>query len=424
MDNLSNTTLMLIKLRKYSESVIDWLPFTFGGAILLLSSVLATWFFGVQRTDLVLIILGVVGVSVSLLGCVLTIFTALLVQSKSTDYGPFSSTFQVHNHHRIEHPIRLPWWIPLVQASWEWRESKCTVEIDGEFEITTPFRRGHISEIRRKISICDAFGICEIRIWSVQSAQIRILPRNLAPLVPNILHGLQSGSDLANPFGRASGDRMDIRNYAYGDPVRFILWKVYARTGQLVVRTPEKALDPVQRLVSYLVVGPTDSVAAGVASEVLNSKTLGDNWVFGVDGHTGDCTDSASALEAIVQSGDSRIENGDGLQDFILRHQDASSLLLFAPASSGSWISIVQQISSYMPVQVVLAGVLPTRTNTVQKILFEPDRNVDLATFEPSEVEHICGVLESSGVLVRIVCPEWGSVLSPKDFQHRLTRAA
>ena len=404
--------------------MIDWLPFTFGGAILLSGSVLATWFFGFQRTDLVLIILGAVGIAVSVLGCTLSLLGGIWVQWKYRQCSLHTGTFQVRNNHRVEHPIHLPWWIPLVQASWQWHHSKCQIEIDGKTEIVTPLRRGHLSQIQRKISVRDAFGICEVRVWSVQPAQIRILPRNSIALLPKIHHGLQSGADIANPFGKASGDRIDIRNYAQGDPVRFILWKVYARTGQLVVRTPEKAVEPIQRLVSYLVVGPSDSVAASVASEVLNSNLLGENWVFGLDGSSEDYTDVKPALDSIIRSGDSVINNGDGLQEFVLRHPDASSLMVFAPATVGSWIAVVQEVAEQIPVQVCLAGVLPSRTSTLEKILFTPEKNNDLAVLNPQIVSQISQILESSGVRVSILCPEWEAVLSPKDFQHRWQRVA
>ena len=55
------------------ERFIDWLPFTIGGGLFLLSSIGATWYFGVQRTDLVLIILGSVGIALSIVGCMLTL---------------------------------------------------------------------------------------------------------------------------------------------------------------------------------------------------------------------------------------------------------------------------------------------------------------------------------------------------------------
>ena len=57
-------------------------------------------------------------------------------------------------------------------------------------------------------------------------------------------------------------------------------------------------------MLAYLVVHPEDSIAASLASEVLRSQLLGENWAFGVDGRVEPCTEMDVALEAIVQSGD------------------------------------------------------------------------------------------------------------------------
>ena len=129
--------------------------------------------------------------------------------------------------------------------------------------------------------------------------------------------------------------------------MRFILWKVYARTGQLVVRTPEKAFEPVQRLLAYLIVHPADGSAAALSSAILHSNQLGEDWTFGVDGYQGGCSEVQTALEVIIASGNSEIQDGQGLEEFVTQQKDASSLLIFAPATEGEWVEEVVALASF-----------------------------------------------------------------------------
>ena len=107
-------------------------------------------------------------------------------------------------------------------------------------------RRGEWTEVRRQIFVGDAFGICEIRFPFEQEVRLTAIPNTKDLMEPKIT-GLQAGADVEHPMGLPQGDRLDIGNYAQGDPMRYILWKVYARTGELVVRTPERAYQPTKR---------------------------------------------------------------------------------------------------------------------------------------------------------------------------------
>ena len=69
------------------------------------------------------------------------------------------------------------------------------------------------------------------------------------------------------------------------DSPRLILWKVYARTRRLFVRTSERALEAAPRTCAYLVADPQDEAAATLARTVLERGLLGDRWRFGADYH-------------------------------------------------------------------------------------------------------------------------------------------
>lgn len=402
------------------KPVLEWLPFTFGGAIFCVASCFAVWFFGVQRSDFVLIVIGSVGVLMSVLGLLITwgVGVVLWYRYRSIDGGPL--LLRVGETHTVDAPIVVPWWAPLVQIGWSWDSASMNIELVEDKERLTPARRGRCNQIDRRVSVGDAFGICSIQFTARQSCTVKIVPESIAPTLPSILQGVQGGGDQAHPFGLATGDRIDIRNYAQGDPVRFILWKVYARTGQLVVRTPEKAFEPIQRLVAYLIVHPSDGSAAALATSVIQSNQLGESWAFGVDGYHGACVEVASAVEAVTASGSSTVQDGAGLREFLSTETEASSLLVFAPAKDGAWIDEVIQASLNIPVQVCVVGKAPPKQSVLSTVLFNPD--IPAADqLDTTTVSAVVQRLEASGITVSIVLST-GISMDGAEFSRQFSR--
>jgi hypothetical protein len=181
---------------------------------------------------------------------------------------------------------------------------------------------------------------------------------------------------MAHPYGKPMGDRIDMRMYAPGDPIRYVLWKIYARTGELLVRTPELALEPVKKMLVYLIVSPTDTVSASVATVAIQGDMLGDNWIFSVDGSTDVYMDAPTAMDAIVQSGQSSEIHGVGLHAFVEKSREANtSIVIFAPPDTGIWIERVCQIS--VPKHIIICLDKIDIKNTWEQI--------EHAVFLPSE---------------------------------------
>ena len=398
------------------QPFLEWLPFTAGGALFCTASALAVWFFGVQRSDFILIVIGAVGLLISLISVLFTLGFGAELYRRYRYLDTESFLLRVGETHKVDTPISAAWWMPLVQVSWYWTSADMKSETEENKEVLVPIRRGIWSNIERKIQVGDAFGICAIQFTSRQPCTLKVLPESLTPSLPRILQGLQGGGDQAHPFGLPTGDRIDIRNYAHGDPVRFILWKVYARTGQLVVRTPEKAFEPVQRLLAYLIVHPADGSAAALSSAILHSNQLGEDWTFGVDGYQGGCSEVQTALEVIVASGNSEIQDGQGLEEFVTQQQDASSLLIFAPATDGEWVEEVVALASRLPIQVCMVGQAPQKQSTLETVLFTP-RPLSPDQMEQTTVRQVIQRLEKGGVSVNIVFPT-GMVLTPVEFMR------
>lgn len=412
----------MISFRRFADiigprlhAVVRWLPFTFGGAVFCVSAGMATWFFGVQRSDFVLVVLGSMGLLMCIIGLLFTLGFGLLLWSRFKNLETTRFQFREGVEHQIDSSIVLRWWMPLIQVTSRWTTPRVQVKMENDQTYITPNRRGYWESIHRVVRVGDAFGICAIEFPSIQPCELTVLPKLVSHYLPPILQGLQSGGEQGNPFGKPYGDRIDIRNYAVGDPVRFILWKVYARTGQLVVRTPERSLEPVQRMLSYLIVDPADSACAALSLAVLESGFLGESWGFGVDGHNGVCTDVSSATDAVVVSGNSLVQGAEGLEDFLRIESEASSLLIFAPPVVGEWVERVVQAANKLPVTVCLVGLTPRKNSTLETLLFTPLED------EPSRMDtrHVMTVvrhLQEKGISVSIVLSDSGRLFTASEF--------
>jgi hypothetical protein len=158
-----------------------------------------------------------------------------------------------------------------------------------------------------------------------------------------MLRSLAGGEDLPHPSGPLTGDRVDIRRYVPGDPLRLVLWKLYARTGELMVRTPERAIAPSIRIVAYLIAAEGDEPPAAAARVAIDSGLLGDGWTFSADGANHPAEDPESALALVIGSRSARGTdqgNGAGLMPFLdaATESEPARIVLFAPARTGPWL--------------------------------------------------------------------------------------
>lgn len=241
--------------------------------------------------------------------------------------------------------------LPLVRIEWSWRHPAgvdCSQEVDASGRLeerVTPRRRLLADAVERRIVVQGAFGLSRIAWSHTTRGRVRALPAigalRAMPPVPS----MAAGDALPHPSGAAEGDRMEIRRYQPGDSVRHILWKTYARTGQLNVRLPEIAVDRAQRTIAYLLTGPGDEPAAAAARVALERGLLGERWLFTADGAPEPTDTLEPALDAIAASGSFEPPAGtapaDGLRAFLAHPavQGESHCLVFAAARTGELLA-------------------------------------------------------------------------------------
>jgi uncharacterized protein (DUF58 family) len=252
------------------------------------------------------------------------------------------------------YPVRtglvLPrlWWIPFVDLTWTWVEPEAEVSTlarrHGVEEEVVAHRRGVVERIARRFEVGDIFGLTRVRFVVREHRRVRFAPSAGALKQIEVVRGMSGGDDVSHPEGPPDGEPFDMRRYNPGDPIRFVLWKVFARSRLLVVRTPERAISPARQTVAYLVTGKSDEPAAGAARVAVEVGALGRDWVLGADGVKTLATSREQALDVLARSATAPPEaSGAGLAAFLERAASGSfsRAVVFVPAVPGPWIDEV-----------------------------------------------------------------------------------
>jgi hypothetical protein len=291
-------------------------------------------------------------------------------------------------------------------------------------EEIAPMRRALRDSIVRRFEVSDVFGLCSMAFVATEVRPVRFSPTigNLRQV--HVIRSLSEGDQLTHPEGPPQGERVDMRQYMPGDPIRFVLWKVFAKSRQVVVRTPERAFGPVHQTVAYLVCGDRDEPAAGAARVALESGAMGGDWVLGADGCPEPATTQNQAIELLARSGETPVDDGGkGLKDFLENAVPGGALgraLVFVPSTPGPWLDRVLAVAargqSGPPVEfmVVADGIDRRAKGAMSKLAYR-----EVETVDPRK-----GVGMSSAEEVAEVVRRLGSIRARVTILDRLTGAA
>lgn len=336
-------------MRRGIRRVLGFVPLTPAGLLVGIGSLWAWWGYGLGRGDLVLRTLGSVGLAVLALAMISSALASiqlyLALSQRRTVEAPLE--LEVGHAGPTGFSAKVTWLLPLVDAHVRWLTPEVrhrAIWQRGKLtERVTPTRRGEFDSIVREVTVEDHLGLASIRFEATEHRRVRFTPSVGALKNIHVVQGMAAGDAMSHPEGPPSGDPMDIRHYGAGDPIKFVLWKVFAKSRTLVVRTAERAIAPEQRTVAYLVSGPQDQAAAGATRVAIESNTLGTKWALCADGATDSATNRRHAMELIVQSAQTPTERGgEGLGRFLSSLQGPSRrAVVFVPPVPGPWLERV-----------------------------------------------------------------------------------
>lgn len=327
---------------------VELFPLTPLGIAVLAAAALALLRYGIGRVDLILLVVGGVAIAVGALGLLSVIAASIgLGLALRKAKGGDALTLECGYASRTGFSLSTLWFVPFVKIRWAWSSPAAEVSLVKRarrlHEEVTGHRRGIHEEVERRVDVGDAFGLAKISLRVREPRTVRLVPsvgrlKNMA-----VVRSLATGEDLPFPGGQPEGERADLRRYVPGDPVRFILWKVFAKSRQLVVRTPEQAISPARQTFAYLVADEADEAAAGTARVAVETGALGQTWTLGADGTPEIAKGKTHAMEIIARSASCPEDlRGGGLSSFLSKHVTRGSrLVVFVPGRPGPWVERV-----------------------------------------------------------------------------------
>jgi hypothetical protein len=331
-------------------------PLTPLGLLVLGACAYALLEYGLEHIDLVLLVIGAVGLGIGAFGLLATITAALILwlrQRRQAKAGQSEGALDVECGYPVPTGFWLPRlrWIPFISITWRWLDPEAQVRVIPKGrqlrEEVIAAKRGRVGAVVRELEVGDIFGISQIRMRLTEQRKVRFVPSVGQLKRVDVIRGMAGGEDISHPDGPPDGELYDLRHYSPGDPIRFVLWKVFARTRQLVVRAPERALSPIRQTCAYLVAGDGDEPAAGAARLAVEHGSFGTDWVLGADGSRDDATRKDQAIDLLARSADvEQRSGGKGLGEFLKRRGGGSisRAVVFVPGRPGPWMdTIIEQ---------------------------------------------------------------------------------
>lgn len=350
-----------------------YFPLSVPGLLLVLTVAAGTYYLGSKQNDHVIFITGAALLGAAALDVLVVLVTALILgfcfyrQSKEH----LANGYRMEMVTDMETPSArtLPRFLPpLVEASThilnppdfdcQWKRDH--YKRRQEWLVST--KRCLLEEnfrLVRRIVVKDVLGFAGIDWQQEEPVSLVVTPKPLPVKAQSILRARFSGDDIPEPKGEPRGDRVDMRQYSPGDPPRLLLWKVYARTGKLMVRVPENAITTAPRTCAYLVAGEGDEALASLARTIVEENLLGQGWRFGADGSDKSVEHRSEALRLIARSGNPGVETGHGLSAFLDKaHTEGfGSCLVLVPPVEGEWVERVAASIARSPVSITLLTV-------------------------------------------------------------------
>lgn len=314
------------KIFKKAGRLFDWIPFTASGLILTLILAAAVYYRGVGELDMVTLAAGGALLVVQLLAIVVVVVATLIVRRQivrreQPTFLELVSGREVHSGYSV------PFWyyVPLIRLNWSVREFAAVTQNEPHRgtlrEVVKCERRGLTQGVTRRFTVTDTLGLSSLSWEQHSPGRARVLPHPGCLEQPDILLSLVSGEDISDPRGDPQGDRVDMRQYQKGDPMKFILWKVYSRSGKVMVRVPERALAARPRACCYLLSGAHDEASAALARVLIQMDMLGEEWRFGAQGRERDAVQKEDAFDLLALSGNESEANCKDLQRFLLQSE-------------------------------------------------------------------------------------------------------
>ena len=158
-----------------------------------------------------------------------------------------------------------------------------------------------------RITVGDQLGLTQLR-WKLSGSEASrsftiTPPRTEIGRLP-VISSCERVGDLITHSRERHGDQFDIRQYHPADGARRIVWKIFARRGELVSRHPESSMTPEGRVLIFTAALPSEDRMCGALVRYAEQLTELDlDIVAGCSGmRDSKAASSTAALQALLIS--------------------------------------------------------------------------------------------------------------------------
>lgn len=396
-----------------TQAALAWVPLTWLGLLVAGSTVLVMLFVGQEKNDRIILVSGLTILGAAAICSLCVLLTSIWLRFRPEKSAVTALDAEVGIPFQTDYRLGVVAWNPLIrfEVAWE-RPFVASVNM-----VSTPagVREEVVAESRamhdcipRRLIVTDVLGLARCVVRRKTRAQVFIKPQRGNAAAIAVCQQTFTSEQLPHPDGKPLGDLIETRRYAPGDSLKLVMWKVYARTGQLLVRNAEKTAAATQKGFAYFVAADGDEPTASTARTMLEAGAFGTNLLFGTDGAERVARTDAEAVKHVVRSASKRDLGGKDLGSFLTRGAAEGILggVLFVPPRPGAWLDqVAQALAGYRgKVQAVIGSdgvVAPIESTSglLRRILVQrPARQAG--------GEHVAEVrerLERCGVTVTVV---------------------
>ncbi len=169
-------------------------------------------------------------------------------------------------------------------------------------KITFPHRgRWTLTEIAAQH--CDGLGLSSVSWMVVPSPrEFRVRPAQVNISALPVISSAYRPGEVSLEHSERLGDPYDLKPYHPSDGLRKILWKTYAKSGQLIARHPERSVTPEGQTVIFCLARPEDDIVAGAALEYCRTLENAEiQLCFGCEGMSiGAAAHSTAEAESLL----------------------------------------------------------------------------------------------------------------------------
>ena len=409
-------------------------PLRFGGLLLFLL-IISGWHFEVKAhanqvlfavSVSLLFVLGLMVILSTVVG-ILVAYQCIRRNRGVVVEGEFDAESDIKTG--VEVPV--PFFIPFIEVSYRWGEPS---EIDAVWtgrglwrsEWIRSMSRGHVKLLRRWVVVGDIFGLTEFSLPFSQSSSLIFRPPRAVMDKVSIVRE-SSGEGYSHPEGKPVGEMVEMRAYQAGDPLRFVLWKVFARSRELLVRRPEEAIVEQRNALIYMIAGFGDDNSASLGREFLEMSEFSSGEIlFSADGSNRVVSEKGEGMEDLVHSSEHRGDGGSGLARVLAEagRDRLDNCYILVPSRRGVWLERLRHFRASLPAPpVILLGVdgeflEEVGRSRLSRFFFGDGDSVSGSV---REFQDLCRELERLGEL-RVVHRGSGEVISSHmlEVMHKL----